>query len=79
MKKNAHQFLFIGSLEVLIIEPQKNRTKTVGFLVGLSKTIKLGLFFFSYKMSKTQNIEKNHKNKMFQKFVFTYNNKFLGL
>ena len=28
MKKNAHQFLFIASLEVLRIKPQKNLTKT---------------------------------------------------
>ena len=29
--KNAHQLLFIGSLEVLTIKPQKNRTKTCIF------------------------------------------------
>ena len=45
MKKNAHQLLFIGSLKVLRIKPQrKNLTKTVGFLVGLCKTIKLVFF-----------------------------------
>ena len=49
MKKNAHQLLFIGSsLEVVRIKQQKNRAKTVGFLVGLSKTIKL-VFFTKYQ------------------------------
>ena len=55
MKKNAHQFLFIGSLEMLRIKPQKkkkNRTKTVGFLVGLSKTIKSGFFLQNINITK---------------------------
>ena len=76
MNKNAYQFLFIGSLEVLRIKVQKNRTKTVGFLLGLSKTIKL---VFSFFLTKYQNFENNNMNKMFQKFDFTYSNKFSGL
>ena len=51
MKKNAHQLLFIGSLEVLRIKSQKNRTKTVGFLVGLSTTI---IFFFTKYQNKNK-------------------------
>ena len=52
MKKNTPQVMFIGSLEVFRIKPQKYRIKNVGFLVELSKTIKLGFSLFSYKISK---------------------------
>ena len=52
--------LFIGLLEVLRIKLQKNRTKTVGFIMGLSKAIKS---YFSYRISKFR--KKNHTNKMF--------------
>ena len=51
-------------------------TKTVGFLVWLSKTIKLGFYFF---LTKYQNFDKIHGDKMYKKFDFTYNTKFAGL
>ena len=34
-EENDTLTLFIGSLEVLRIKPQKYRTKTVGFIMGL--------------------------------------------
>ena len=56
MKKNTHQLLFIGSLEVLRIKLHKNRIKTVGFLVGLSKTIKLVFITKNRKESYKQHV-----------------------
>ena len=62
MKKNAHQFLFIGSLEMLrtkLQKKKKNRTKNVGFLVLLSKTLKL-VFLFLFFIQNIRISKKNH-------------------
>ena len=56
----------MGSLEVLRIKPQKNRTKTVGFSVGLSKTINI---FFNFFLQNIKISKKIIRTKYFRNFI----------